>query len=477
MYGDSPFIHLAGGHEGRRVPHKNEKLPFSYMATYSIETATTLIPRLNVPKYITVTGRSANPDLLNSIKATMLTHVPCFGFDNMIDPQDFPFIKNVLKLDFDHEHYTVLTNTTRYATPILAQRLGRLAVYTSAETLAVLTGSDDVMIVFLLCDEQDPSKPLKNMDPIDIVVSSRSLVPRVYKKEGTEWRFDQGHTDRIQALKETIFHYDTDICTLAYGQELHAIVKPIYSIGLKDPRWQPCTWRFRHERDPLWNQEEGYANIQLLKKPGKMGLKEQFTTMSPTACRAAGLPLGSTYDNKLFGVPYGVQMMFVFNGKMDPKLAFMMSIEVLTDAMSKFGAQYRVAATTLDEPSIIYKEQRDTSTQTLYVPYNTNDTMPDEFMILTKHVTGNIIVNKMLYIFNRDIVKNNKELYKNTLIAYKIPHQLVTQCTYTIQLPLSEDICLKRFADIGITDEFHENLIAKALDELKTDLGGLAVLS
>lgn len=451
------------------------------LSSYKYEISSKKIPRLAVPSYVTLTGRRGYPDLFNSIRCAMLSHVRCFGFDNMIDPDDFPFIKNVLKIDLDHEHYTILTNSTRYPSPVLSQRLGRLPLYTSDETEAVLTGSigsDGVMIVFLICDESDPTKPLRNMNPVDMPVTARTLNAFVYKKVDSSWTIDQTHTDRINRLKTTIFHYDTVICTLAYGQELHAIVKPLYDVGYKDPRWQPCTWRFRHNRDPLWAEEEDYKDIQLRKKPGKMGLKEQFRTLSPSACRDAGLPLGTTYD-KLFSIPYEVETTFVFNGKMDPRTAFNRAINVLKEALHKFDRQYQVAATTLDETdtkvSIIYKEQRD-STQTLYVPYNTNDVIPEQYMILTHHLIGNILANKILYLFDKHIVKtaDSKVLYENTLIAYKIPHQLITQCTYTIQLPLDNELCLQRFAEIGITADYHENLVKLAVTDLINDLDTIA---
>jgi hypothetical protein len=440
--------------------------------TYSIETSTKMVPRLDIPNYVTLVGREGYPDLFNSIRCAMLCHVKCFGFDNMIDPEDFSFIKNVLGVDLSHEHYTTLVNSTRYPSPVLSQRLGRLPIYTSPETLRVLTGSDDIMIVFLICDSSDPTKPLKNMDPVDLVVSSRSLVPRVYKKVDLMWQFDQEHTDRIEQLKSTIFYYDTLICTLSYGQELHAIVKPLYDVGFKDPRWQPCTWRFRHVRDPLWADEEGYKEIQLRKKPGQMGLKEQFRTMSPAACTAAGVPAGTAYD-KLFSIPYEVQTMFVFNGKMDPRMAFLSAIDVLKDALHVFYSQYQVASTTLDDidsqVSIIHKEQRE-STQTLYVPYNSNDVVPEQYTILTQHAIGNILANKILYLFDTHIVKGDNSLYESTLIAYKVPHQLVSQCTYTLQLPLKRQLCLTRFEEYGITDDFHENLIKNSIIDLVSDL-------
>jgi DNA-directed RNA polymerase subunit L len=247
-------------------------------------------------------------------------------------------------------------------------------------------------------------------------------------------------------------------------------------VGLKDPRWQPCVWRYRHNRDPRWANVPGYEKIQLRKKPAHMGLREQFYTMSPAECAEQGKASGTTYDH-LFSIPYETQLMFEFNGKMDPKLAFIKAIDILKNALEDFYAQYKTAATTLDETlensSIIYKEQHSSTTQTLYVPYNTNDTVPDKYMILIQHSMGNIIANKLLYLFDKHIAQNTADLYKNTLIAYKIPHQLISQSIFTIQLPLDDTVCIERFAKIGIEDDFHEKLIEKAINSLVDDLNAI----
>ena len=90
--------------------------------------------------------------------------------------------------------------------------------------------------------------------------------------------------------------------------------------------------------------------------------------------------------------------------------------------------------------------------------------------IYTGHTLANIITSKMLQIVTRDIIAHDISLLEKILIAYKIPHPLIQQVIYTIQLPVEEPVFQ---AVLGLQEQAAQNLLLKAIDELMAELEGI----
>jgi hypothetical protein len=434
----------------------------------------------NTDKYIRLASQQLTVATMNSIRRTLLLNIPTVGFVEHIDPADYKMLNKVLApIELKGERHTVVASTAKFPIPMLAHRLSRIPISSVPDIMRLLVPDDPAIHVFLLLSERlDYGKPLKNEDsPIDMRIYARDLQPLVIRRTTT----DDGHVEyerveslmrEIAARRQEIFPFNTFLLPLGYGQEIHAILRPQVGTGVQDPRWAPCTYHYRFNRDA----RHGPAPIRLHKEPDLPGIRLQFAQIPAQICERLGLPKGMTYDRHR--KPFEIELMAIYNGRMPPDMALKRAIGILKDAVELFLQQYNRAHTVEDALSHedaeifpVVKEQKG-DTQSIYVPFNTNDPLPAEYQILASHTIGNLLASKMLYIVERHIIRDDAlQLYEGTLLAYKIPHHLVQQCLYTMQLPVTDAVFISRFKELtGKSDNFHEELIKYSVQEIIKDL-------
>jgi len=414
-------------------------------------------------KFILLKSKKLHQSLFNSIRRTLISHVPILGFEEFINPNDYTLLNAAFQLKLGRQRHVIIDNNTCFSIPMLSHRLSRLPIFTSPEMLKMLYIDDfTYRVFFVLADREDLQQPLVNKSNEPIRITARSLRPLVFRKKnnGTE-TFDLllHESQAIDVVK--LFPYDTFLLDLMPGKKIHGIVSPTMGFGIDNPRWTPCVHRYRFNRDPVWQETHPIKAI-IHKKENELSLRRQFSTIPPVK-QTPGEP--DTYD--LFMKPYEVELMVVYNGKMDHVSALTSSITVLLESLVHFSHLVQTDDTfiekTLDTVNNIHR---------YIVP---RDTYSDEAKdganrIYTGHTLANIITTKMLQIVTRDIIAHDISLLEKILIAYKISHPLIQQVIYTIQLPVENPF----FQDVlGLQEHAAQNLLLKAIDELMAELEGI----
>jgi hypothetical protein len=347
----------------------------------------------------------------------------------------------------------------------VAHRLSRLPLFTSPETRAMLRLNQEACVsnagsgckvFFVLADPTDPSKPLVNRANHEITLCARDLCPVVMRLDPVEgWLRDStSHVD-----VRTLFPFNTFILTLYPGQKIHAVLRPALGTGIDNPRWSPCVQRYRFNRDPVWQATHPINEI-IHKKTGELSLRRQFSTKPPGVC---GPGESNTYD--VFMKPYEVELMVVQNGKMDKKAAVLTALGYFRQSIAHFQAML------LARDEFIHKRTDDLQVTRYTVPQDTySDAARDPAMrIYTGHTLANVFVAKMLTIITRDIIPGQVDLLSTVLVAYKVPHPLIHQVVYTVQLPVNQPLFTQFFAGKPGAD-MAEQLFLLAAEELMAEV-------
>ena len=412
-------------------------------------------------KFILLKSKTLHQSLFNSIRRTLISHVQILGFEEFLNPEDYPLLNTAFHLKLSRQRHVIIDNNTCFSIPMLSHRLSRLPMYTSPEILKMLYIDDPMYrVFFVLADRDNFQLPLVNKSNEAMRLTARSLRPLVFRKKNDD-TFDllALESQAIDSVK--LFPYDTFLLDLIPGKRVHGIVSPVIGFGIDNPRWTPCVHRYRFNRDPVWQETHPIKAI-IHKKENELSLRRQFSTIPPTK-RLPGEP--DTYD--LFMKPFEVELMVIFNGKMDQTVALTSSITVLLESLGHFSHLVQTDDTfiekTVDEGNNIHR---------YIVP---RDTYSDEAKdganrIYTGHTLANIITSKMLQIITRDIISHDITLLEKVLIAYKIPHPLIHQVIYTIQLPAENPFFQVVLGEPGNAPR---TLLLKAIDELMAELEGI----
>lgn len=423
--------------------------------------------------------RGFNTATINGLRRTMLLNTPCYGFTTEIDPNDYKIITG----NKEERRNTVLVCTLNsQSIPVLAHRCSRLAIHTDEVTRPLLESNYERKVFFVVCQPptgQDDdmkalmSKPLMG-DKLTHSIHTQDLIPVVLVREDGEdddtqtynYAYDVEQSKVVKDHLKRIFQYNELIAEIHHGQKLNIILQPVLGTGAQNIRWAPCTFKYRFSMDPAW-ANTGHSvvdNGQVRRKiEGERSFKHLFTHKPPDDI-AQSSSLDQPYNR--LGKPYGHILAFQYNGKMNEVDVFKTCVRTLLDAVDLFYKRYIAADT---EESMMSKDSStivsDDSTlhsnvELLYIPKNTQDKMPDEDYILTDHTIGNMITTKMLEIVDSIIESKGLEvddMWRQTHIAYKIPHPLVKQCIMMIKIPEKLDIT-------------HTKLITETVESIKLDL-------
>ena len=409
-------------------------------------------------KFILLKSKVLHQSLFNSIRRTLISHVPILGFEEFLNPEDYPLLNTAFHLKLGRQRHVIIDNNTCFSIPMLAHRLSRLPMFTSPEILKMLHINDPMYrVFFVLADRDNVQHPLVNKSNDLIRLTARSLRPLLFRqKDDGSFELLALESQAIDSVK--LFPYDTFLLDLIPGKKIHGIVSPVLGFGIDNPRWTPCVHRYRFNRDPAWQETHPIKAI-IHKKENELSLRRQFSTKPPAKC-TPGEP--DTYD--LFMKPFEVELMVIFNGKMDQTVALTSGITVLLEALGHFSGLIQTDDTFIEKTVDIGN-----NIHRYIVP---RDTYSDEAKdganrIYTGHTLANIITSKMLHIITRDIIAHDITLLEKILIAYKIPHPLIHQVIYTIQLPAENPFFQ---AVLGEPGHAPRTLLLKAIDELMAEL-------
>jgi len=405
--------------------------------------------------FILISSKQLTPALFNSLRRVIISHTEILGFEEYIHPADYALLNAVFNLSISKKRHTVLQNNTPFSIPMMAHRLSRLPIFTSAETRALLKD-----VFFTLADATDIRKPLVNLSNTEMTISARNLTP-VAVLDG---QYDPVRSKYLATRMETIFPLNTFILKLYPGQKIQCIIKPVLGMGIDNPRYSPCVQRYRFNRDPIWQETHPIKEI-IHKKKGELSLRKQFSTKPPSKCVPGA---SDTYD--VFMKPYEVELMVVQNGKMHQRDALLTAIAYLKERVIHFGALRHMGDTYIQ-----YVKNAELNLVTLRIPQDTySDAALDPTnRIYTGHTIANLLVSKMLQIIKDKVIRDDVALLSHVLIAYKVPHPLIQQVEYTIQLPENHPVFRAYFTT---PDDMANELLYQAIACITDELDHMTAL-
>jgi len=220
--------------------------------------------------------------------------------------------------------------------------------------------------------------------------------------------------------------------------------------------------------DPKWKDHgEGVCEKGQVRRKieGQRSFCHLFTH-KPPAEKTEDYSMDEPYNR--FGKPWGITLVFQYNGKMEVQDAFRKAITELVDGVDLFQKRYVDSET---EGSMMSKEASQVSSEDgslnsdveiLYIPKNTQDKLPEKDYVLTDGTIANIISTKMLEIIQDRVLELglSDEIWSQTNIAYKVPHPLINQCMMMIKIP----------DNLGFKPE---KLIGQAIRDIKRELNDL----
>lgn len=413
-------------------------------------------------KYVCVTTRGFNTATINAVRRAMILHIPCYGFDEMIDPEDYELITGTKP----EQRNVVLVNTTQtQSIPILAQRCSRIPLQTTAITRPLLESHDKRKVFFAVCKKPENEetwfncliKPYTLEGEIIKRIYSKDLEPVVLTRSSIdeEFQYDENASDEVREAYDDIFPYNILIVQMSEGEKVNIVLRPVMGTGIENSRWTPCTYSYRMNMDPKWLAKGEHLISQngtvRRKVHGKLGLRD-LITMDPE----------TEVQYNRFGKPYGHMLMIQYNGKMPPIDAFTASIRIIKEAVNIFLKYY------LEGNELIHKtvthirtdDERSSVMEVLSIPKNTEDELPVSEWIHCDHTIGNLLTTKMLEIISeRDTMTD--ALWSQVHIAYKIPHPNIRQCIMMIKLPSELDMT-------------HEELMKETVRDIVDDLNKLS---
>lgn len=446
-------------------------------------------------------SRVLNVATLNALRRSMLSFVECWGFNHLLDQEDYQFLTDkfgIKNLKQGREQHTVLVDNTRHIIPVLSHRCTRVAIMTSEDTTPLLYSNEDRKVYFILCDDTDMtdlkrfSRPRVNESNVSMRLYMHDFEAVVYVRSEKSDSFEYSAEDsaEVQSHMKEIFPYNPMIAFLDFQGKVNILLKPVMGRGIVNCKWSPCTMRWRFSCDPKWPEDQrpvmapkdGRPNTLLRKVKGALGLKDIFLTDPETMER---------YDK--FGRPYSVTLMFEYNGKMSCVDASKEAIKEILDGIALFQDHYNSTASVTgdSEPSsvsetaesIVHKNSyRDT--QIMHIPLNTDDNILNEhpeFIIMTDDTIANMLVCKLLEIMDK-IIGDNLEWWSQTFISYKRKHPLIKQCVITVPLPLHkpDGSDNKEFIELfkehygTESTEYHSILINDACEKMREDMGSIS---
>lgn len=472
----------------------------------------------------------------NAIYRCINNNLDMFCLDEYLDQNDYDFFMKTLgipRLIKGHARYTALVDNTRFPIPVVSRAVSLAAVINNRpDLLPLLRETDTYKIYFAICDtdDSDPikqiTKPLYNNSGMPMFVYSHDLVPFVFTRDLdeednlTDWDYNSVKSDEIKELIDEIFVYNSQLVMIEHNRKVNLIVKPVLSNGYHMVQANPlaCRWRWTMNprlRDhgielvddeyvlrrkvegrydpkdvflldpdrPVGSENPRYEAVEIDVTDNESGSEDEDEkpkkTKKKTVIRGVGIASGIDeakfdYQNK-FGCPYGVHMMYVYNGRGDPAYLVNLALDVLQDKLNLFQHEY-----SLDAASKIIHHREASAESRVYekhliIPYNTELKLTSyedgKYSLLMDDTLLNMISLAALEIIDQ-VIQDDLDWWQQVNIFYNVPHRLIEQAQLRIQVP--EDPAFTRmmyeYAVEETTDNHATNLLLAAINRCRAVL-------
>jgi hypothetical protein len=407
-------------------------------------TATSKFARLQTRNY------AYHPSIINGIQRMMLNFIPTYMFDMYLDPEDYDFLTFELKISrisAKHQKFTTLACNTKFPIPMLSLHMSRQTLnceVVDMEGRNLLRNDPIRKVYFALCElpskEEDPiariSKPRVNKNAAPLIVYARDLEAFVFTRENDKdpWTYNGAETYEVQRRISEIFVYNGKMALIEHGKHINTLLKPRLEIGKEDPAGSPCRSSYRWVMNPVFKETHPIVNKDFTlrrKIEGQPSAKDMFLmALSPEE----GVYGKMDYQNK-FGKPYGLDLMFQYNGKLAPLMAMKKAIETFINTLQLMDGELSTKS------DIIHVENGKEGWSTrLTVPMNVDVnlvTLHDgKYQGLLDDGINHAVSVKVLEILDR-IIGDRLSIWENTAVYYKVPHRLIAQSILFVKLPES----------------------------------------
>jgi hypothetical protein len=446
-------------------------------------------------KYVRLQTRNYqyHPSIINGIQRMMLNFQQNYIFDMYLDIEDYEFLATTLKiprLNSKHQKFSTLSCNTKFPIPMLSLHMSRQAL--NSEVLDydgnnILHTDDNRKIYFALCaresEEEDPvariGKPRVNHASAPEIIYARDMQPFVFTRatDKDPWTYNDVQTEIAKSRISEIFRYNGKMALIEHGKHISAIFKPILSVGKDDPAASPCRSAYRWVMNPFFSKSHPivYHDFTLRRKiEGQPGAKDMFL-MHPSD--KEGIYGKMEYHDK-FGTPYGLDLMFQYNGKRAPDTSMQAAVQTFKQNLELLQGEL-----IKEKSEVVHTEDGKEGWSTLVtIPMNVDVNLvtydSGKYKVLLDDGLHHAVSVKVLKLLD-GIYSDRLSLWENTAVYYKVPHRLISQIVLFVKLPEDPEL------DTHIRDKFKEFalpsasasliLINAAINEVITDLNAISV--
>lgn len=445
---------------------------------------------------LTSTDYMYHPSVINAIDRVANMNVPILCFDEFLDHSDYDLLRKLMGVPHlvdGHERHITIAANGRYPISMVSHAVSMTAINNSPDTVAMIEETSLRKVFFVLGDptSQDSPRAFRNSASYPKTLRSHDFLPYVYTRDTIQddWRFNKEESDLVLAKIPEIFVYNEMQVLVEYGKSLLVIAKPKRMQGFDHPRAIPCIRRYQWILNPdlmKANERRGAYNVvnedySLLHKiEGYPSAKELFNAIDIEEEKDAKGEISQRYvimQNK-FGKPYGIELVFIYNGKLDCTETVVRAIDVLTSSLDLLAKEITL-------PSIMNREQfDDRNEQILTMPK-----LPDsDLRVAHGGKFGLLIDDSILHIVSVKVMEMVEEVIRSDLnedlsmwqmtsIYYKVPHRLIPAAELHVKLPQSETFTAALRQRYGIVamkgSALADELTLLAIEECKTLLSAI----
>lgn len=443
------------------------------------------------PSYIrlTSTGYKYHQSIMNGIDRVANMNVPVLCFDEYLDQDDYDLLRNLMDVPHlakGHERHTTIVANGRYPISMISHAVSMTAIHNSPDTVQLIEETTLRKVYFALGDPTslDRPRPFRNTASYPKSLHSHDFLAYVYTRESIQedWRFNREESDIVQSKIRDIFVYNEMQVLVEYNKSILVIVKPSWCQGQKHPKAIPCIRRYQWILNPdlmVANDRRGAYNVVnddytlLHKIEGHPSAKELFTAIDVEEHKDAEgkVTRRLVIPQNKFGKPYGIDLVFIYNGKMDCARVVTNAIDVLIGSLDLLSQEIAL-------PTIMTKESfDDRNEQILAMPK-----LPDadlrvdhngKFGLLIDDSILHMVSVKVMEMVD-EVIQDELDMWQMTSIYYRVPHRLIPAAELHVKLPQSAaftDRLRARFELVALggsalADELTQLAIAKCQQDL-----------
>jgi len=428
---------------------------------------------------LSATDYAFHPSVINGIQRMMLNFVESFMFDMYLDVDDYEWLTSYLKiqrLNPKHQKFTTLSCNTKFPIPMLSLHMSRQAI--NSEVIVngenILRCDDRRKIYFAICapysEVADPiariGKPRVNHEAAPVIIYARDLEPFVFTRpsEKDPWTYNYEETAMVSDHLNDIFVYNGKMTLIEHGKHVNTLLKPRLVSGVEDPAGNPCRSSYRWTMNPALKDTFPIVDKDFVlrrKIEGQPGPKDVFLMVPDEEGKIK-------YQNK-FGKPYGLDLMFQYNGKWRPENAMKAAIHTFIK-----GLLFMDQEIGKDNSDLVGKEATEFSTLLTFPKGIDVDMKVRQASVLLDDALHHAVSVKVLEILD-GVIGDQVHIWENTAVYYKVPHRLISQVLLFVKLPESPEFLEQLSEALNSTDHLPEVLLHRAITEVIDNLNRILV--